>query len=165
MEYRTWRYIYTKPEFVNFYGVRESIPRNRFRQPIYPSRRNRFLGSLIDYIFGLWCETILKPRGGPDPKMEKCSLFFSRYSFRAVSCMFGFRVCNQFKKCCILNVRVSKNADFVADLGTIEKVQRILRLYFENVHIILYESMYSIHLYQKWKKYPVSNNCCRSRNL
>ncbi len=55
--------------------------------------------------------------------------------------MFGLRVCNQLKKCCILNVRVSKNAEFVGDLVTIEKLQEILRLYFENVHIIVFVSM------------------------
>ncbi len=26
----------TEPEFLNFYGAQESIPRNQFRQPMYP---------------------------------------------------------------------------------------------------------------------------------
>jgi hypothetical protein len=35
-------------------------------------------------------------------------------------------------------VGVSKNPEFEADLGTFEKVQKIRRFYFENVHIIVY---------------------------
>jgi hypothetical protein len=52
MEYRTCRYMYTEPEFVNS------------KKP-----RNRFLGSLNGYKFGLWCATILTTPGGLDPKM------------------------------------------------------------------------------------------------
>ncbi len=54
------------PKFINVEGARESIPRNQFRyvkesyrtgSPGYIGWKNRFLGSLNVYKFGLWYES------------------------------------------------------------------------------------------------------------
>ncbi len=104
---------------------------------------NRFLGSLNVYKFGLWCETILTMRGGPDQKW-KCVVYFLFALF--VSSRFvhvwlqGLQPPKKMQCFGRMSFRKSRIEGWPRNHG---KIPKILRLYFENVHIIVYERFVS----------------------